>query len=174
VTGWDYLYGLVLPAAVAALVVRVARGRLAGAIAVAGGFVAAWIGLEIRVPWPWLIGAAVLVGGIFGPGLVAPRTPLVWALAAVGGAGLLYTAGIASWAQLTGALAVTLAMVAVLARDPAAAVGAVVVAAVVHTGLMAAGCFRHSSDMPWWAFVAVAVLPLVTTGRRAIPRRHLV
>src|SRR5207245_1818412 len=75
------LYGVVLPAAVAALVVaplRIRADRLPrqlGAAAVAGGFVAAFFALGFaehrpQESWPWLALAAALVGGLPLPAVI--------------------------------------------------------------------------------------------------------
>jgi hypothetical protein len=217
------LYGVVLPAAVAALVVAPLRvrphlaPRLLGSIAVAGGFLAAFyaLGFAAHRPqegWPWLALAAVLVGGLPMPaavrivmwaavaafvcyrvippglfeseewepwrvhsytaivgsvvllGVMSPLarrlTVFAWAFVVAGGAGVLFWADIATFAQMAGALAATLAAVAIVDRTGKAAVGAVAVAAVLYPALLAAGCFNHFSDVPTWVFAIAALAPL--------------
>jgi hypothetical protein len=107
---------------------------------------------------------AAVAGSVLVLGLLPARAPLVWVLSALIGGGVLFWAGIASFALLALALAAALKAVALVSRS--AAVGAIAVAAVLHPALMAAGCFNHFSDVPTWLFAVVGLLPLLVLVRR--------
>jgi hypothetical protein len=120
----------------------------------------AWHGL--RLPCYLAVTCGVLASGLW----LRPF-PLLWALASAIGAVLLYRAGIASYALLAAALAVSLFAAGLLSRDQSNVRGAVAVTAALHPALMAAGCFNHFSDVPTWVFVVVALAPTVAFTFRA-------
>jgi hypothetical protein len=223
------LYGVVLPAAVAALIVAPFRfpcARFLGATAIASGFVAAFFALGFaehrpQEGWPWLALAAALVGGLpmpivvralayvgvaafvsyrvipprlfdseeWGPwrvhyyaaiagsvfvlGVMSPLarrvTLFAWAFLVAGGAGVLFWADIATFAQMAGALAAALGAVAIVDRNGKTAAGAIAVAAVLHPALLAAGCFNHFSDVPTWVFAVAGIAPLAGFALFALP-----
>ena len=156
---------------------------LALAAALVGGFsvptpvsVVAWIGVAARVAWrvvppslfndeAWQGTRVPCYAAVAGSVLLLGLTPTParrlaafgWALAAAGGAILLHSAGNALFAEMTAALAAILVVVGLIARN---ADGAIAVAAVLHPAILAAGCFNNYSDVPTWAFAAIALAPL--------------
>jgi hypothetical protein len=133
------------------------------------------MGLFDSEDWgPWRVRCyAVVAGCVLILGVMAPLarrvTVFVWALAVAGGAGVLFWADIATFAQMAGALAATLAAVAIVDRTGKAAAGAVGVAAVLHPALLAAGCFNHFSDVQTWVFAVAALAPALGFVLSALP-----
>lgn len=119
--------------------------------------------------WQPLVGFyATAIAGIvmmLGLGSTYERRPavFVWVSAIVGGAGVLFWAGNALFAEMASILATALALAGILARSPPAKSGAIAVAAGLYPALLAAGALNNFSDVPVWVFSAAAILPVAVT-----------
>ena len=123
---------------------------------------------------PWRVQCyAAIAGGVFFLGVVSSLakrlTVFVWAIVVASGAGVLFWADIATFAQMAGALAAGLGAVAIVDRGGTAATGAIAVAAVLHPALLAAGCFNHFSDVPTWVFAVAGLVPLAGLALTVLP-----
>lgn len=93
--------------------------------------------------------------------LEGSRIPaLAFAFVAGVAAFILERGGTASFAQMAGALAATLAGLAVFGHRPGVVSGGLPVFAVLHAGLLASGRFNSFSEVPLSSFVLTALAPL--------------